>query len=469
VLVGWEGACSGFAGCTVRMVGNHRVDAAFGYTLSVSVAGLGAGSVTSSPGQIDCGSTGQSCAGKYAAGEEVTLTATPDPDSQFTGWGGTCSGWELTCTVTMDAAHSVGATFADDSPPTASIHTPGTLDGRTTATFNEAVHGVSASNFVLLPQGGGANLPASVTCRDTLGRTESCRTGDVARAVLLPQARVVPGQRYEAVLNPSGASSQVVDRAGNPAPETATPFRAATSLEESSLRSGWGWRTVHNSHADGRSYETSDVAGSSASLEFAGRTITWRTVTGPREGLARVVIDGRRRGVFDLSGTVRRLGVVRRFAGLGPGLHTIRVVVLGRRGEHGPSGRAVPIDAFQAGGSEVAPASISYRWAVRRASRASGGAYMIEDDAGASLRIRFRGTAIRWVTVKGPDQGKAAVYLDRKLHAVYDGYALARTYGVSRAIVGLADTVHTLRVVVTGKARPAASRAGVAVDALRVT
>jgi subtilisin family serine protease len=83
------------------------------HSLSVTKAGNGHGTVTSSPNGVNCGST---CSGWFASGSSVTLTATPDADSAFAGWsGGGCSGTG-TCTVTMDAAKAVTATFTDLSP-----------------------------------------------------------------------------------------------------------------------------------------------------------------------------------------------------------------------------------------------------------------------------------------------------------------------------------------------------------------
>jgi len=77
------------------------------YTLSVTKAGAGSGTVTSSPAGISCGST---CSANYAGGTNVTLTATPASGSVFAGWSGACSG-AGTCTVAMSAAKSVTATF----------------------------------------------------------------------------------------------------------------------------------------------------------------------------------------------------------------------------------------------------------------------------------------------------------------------------------------------------------------------
>jgi len=77
------------------------------YTLTVSKYGTGYGTVTSDPAGISCGSD---CTEDYTYGTVVTLTATPDEGSTFTGWSGACSGTG-TCTVTIDSAKYVNATF----------------------------------------------------------------------------------------------------------------------------------------------------------------------------------------------------------------------------------------------------------------------------------------------------------------------------------------------------------------------
>ena len=88
------------------------------YALSVTKAGTGTGTVTSSPAGIDCGST---CSAEYASGTSVTLTAAAASGSTFSGWSGACSGTEATCTVSMSEARSVTANFAlAPVPPTPS-------------------------------------------------------------------------------------------------------------------------------------------------------------------------------------------------------------------------------------------------------------------------------------------------------------------------------------------------------------
>lgn len=86
-----------------------------GQSLTVTKAGTGTGTVTSSPAGIDCGSD---CTESYATGTSVTLTATPSAGSVFAGWSGACTGTG-TCTVAMTEARSVTATFdLSADPPT---------------------------------------------------------------------------------------------------------------------------------------------------------------------------------------------------------------------------------------------------------------------------------------------------------------------------------------------------------------
>ena len=64
--------------------------------------------ITSSPTGINCGSD---CFQAYDIDTLVTLTATPTTGSTFTGWSGACTGLDA-CTLTLDAAQSVTATFS---------------------------------------------------------------------------------------------------------------------------------------------------------------------------------------------------------------------------------------------------------------------------------------------------------------------------------------------------------------------
>jgi hypothetical protein len=111
VFGGWGGACTGLATtCMVTVDGAKKVTATFSQNFTVTVTKYGSGGVTSVPGGIDCGNT---CSADFAGGTNVTLTATPAMKFVFSGWAGACSGTS-TCTLTVDAAKSLSATFIPD-------------------------------------------------------------------------------------------------------------------------------------------------------------------------------------------------------------------------------------------------------------------------------------------------------------------------------------------------------------------
>ncbi len=90
-----------------------------GPTLTVTKAGTGTGTVTSQPPGIDCGTD---CSEEYAAapsgqGQTVVLTATPNADQTFAGWGGACQGTQTECEVVMSEDRTVSATFNGTGGP----------------------------------------------------------------------------------------------------------------------------------------------------------------------------------------------------------------------------------------------------------------------------------------------------------------------------------------------------------------
>jgi len=110
---GWTGACSGTATtCTVAMDQAQNITADFApafKTLSLSTAGSGTGTITSSPAGINCGAT---CSADFPTNTQVTLSAAAATGSTFQGWFGACTGSATTCTVTLSQAKSVNATFS---------------------------------------------------------------------------------------------------------------------------------------------------------------------------------------------------------------------------------------------------------------------------------------------------------------------------------------------------------------------
>ena len=119
------------------------------YALSVTKAGAGSGSVSSSPAGINCGA---SCSASFASGSLLTLIAAPIGSGVFTGWSGACTGTGA-CSVSMSAARSVTATFAVGTTvtPISFVNLSGTTSS--TQRFSVTVP-ARASNLVIQTSGG---------------------------------------------------------------------------------------------------------------------------------------------------------------------------------------------------------------------------------------------------------------------------------------------------------------------------
>ncbi len=81
-------------------------------SLTVSLAGTGSGTVSSSPSGISCSPT---CFASFTDGTSVTLTALAGANSSFVGWSGACTGTG-SCVLSMTSDKSVTATF-NTAPP----------------------------------------------------------------------------------------------------------------------------------------------------------------------------------------------------------------------------------------------------------------------------------------------------------------------------------------------------------------
>ena len=69
--------------------------------------------------------------GSYERGATVTVTATPKAGYELAAWGGDCSttvASSATCTLTMDAARTVSATFAERGPLSLIVVSDGSID-----------------------------------------------------------------------------------------------------------------------------------------------------------------------------------------------------------------------------------------------------------------------------------------------------------------------------------------------------
>ncbi|HEY7604887.1 MAG TPA: hypothetical protein VH760_11555 [Gaiellaceae bacterium] len=163
---GWNGCATSTATECTPGAGNVVVTVTFNPTSGVTNSTLSVtygaddpavtgdeGSVTSSgvlPDPIACGSSppGSDCTSVVPTGSVLTLFQAPAAGGVFLGWGGSCTGQSVSCTVRLDGDRQVGADWAPA--------------GGSTAQLTVAISG---SGHV---SGGGINCPSTCVANEAL-------------------------------------------------------------------------------------------------------------------------------------------------------------------------------------------------------------------------------------------------------------------------------------------------------------
>jgi hypothetical protein len=338
------------------------------------------------------------------------------------------------------AGHTTTTTHAwtvDAVAPVATIGTPpASLTPTVSVTLDEP------GTVALALRTGTTNVPATTTA-----------------TTLTPVSPLVPGQVYT-------VTATATDALGNVAPPVERTFRAPGSQQENSVAARPSWRRARWTGAQDGWFSTSHVRGASATFAFTGTSVVWYTVRGPSYGLADVYVDDVLKASRVNLYAPTLSAYTRSFSGLTNAPHTIRVVARGERGSASASGSEVAVDAFRVGRVMYASPVATWTWSRPGSSTASGGAYAVDDAAGASFAMTFRGRGIDWITALGPNMGLARVTIDGVSKGTFDGYASTARWGVRRSFGGLSDVVHTITETELGQRRAGATGSLVAVDRL---
>jgi len=249
-FAGWSGACTGTGACTVSMTAARSVTATFNssattFALTVTKAGTGSGTVTSSPAGISCGGT---CSANFSSGTSVTLSSAAASGSTFAGWSGACTGTG-TCTVSMTAARAVTATYNSSSSFALSVSKAGTGTGTVTSSPTGISCGSTCSaNYTT---GTSVTLTAAAASGSAFAGWSGACTGTGSCVLSMTAARAVT-----ATFNTSGGTGTTcanpitfTNNTGNFNTTGAACYRTNATIN------GWGC-----SNFDGRTVTVSGVA-----------------------------------------------------------------------------------------------------------------------------------------------------------------------------------------------------------------
>ncbi len=231
------------------------------------------------------------------------------------------------------------------------------------------------------------------------------------------------------------------------------------------------WSGFFHKTAVGGAYRASNASGDSATFVTpAVRRFSWLTHVGPDQGRARVVVDGRSAGSFNLYSPTAGARSID-FDRLAHRAHTVRVRVLGRKAS-ASTGTWVAVDGFgyRLGNGLTQESSPQVRydsWSAASARSASAGSYRVSATRGAKVAFAFTGRAVRWITATGPGYGRARVVVDGRGRTL-DLYRRAQHWKVAVAFTGLGTGRHRIVVKPLGRKVAASKSASVVVDAFVV-
>jgi hypothetical protein len=159
LFTGWSGVCDTDP-CTFFVDRPRSAYATFvtsNFPLTVATTGTGTGTISGGAIQCASGSTSgcSTAVANTTPATQVTLTAAPTGSSIFGGWSWPCSGLSPTCTLTLDTAKSVTASFLSGSfPLSVSVSGAGhvTGGGIDCTSFSTSGCSVTVANQVPAPQ-----------------------------------------------------------------------------------------------------------------------------------------------------------------------------------------------------------------------------------------------------------------------------------------------------------------------------
>jgi hypothetical protein len=246
-----------------------------------------------------------------------------------------------------------------------------------------------------------------------------------------------------------------------------------------------GWSSDAQGGLSGGTAAVTNAAGAQATFTFTGTSVSWIGGRSVQTGIAQVFLDGNMVSQIDTFSNTAEVQVpVFTATGLTNASHTLTIQATGQKNAAAQLAFII-VDAFDVPAATISrlqdtDPAVTYTagggWVHGDTSDLwSGGTASASVTAGDQATFTFKGTGIRWLGARGPQNGIASVSLDGTF------VSQVNTFGAGDAVhaqqvqselfkaAGLADGTHTLTIQVTGQKDPAASAAIINVDAFDVT
>ena len=192
---------------------------------------------------------------------------------------------------------------------------------------------------------------------------------------------------------------------------------------------------------------------------------------GPNQGKVKILIDGTPVETIDLYRATPQYRYKWTHQFSKPlKTHRVRIVVLHEK-RIASTGYQVCFDGFMPGSVFTDDTNYSIRfgtWSGIWNGKALGGGYRLADTADASVTFTTRGRSFQWITARGPNYGRAVIYVDGIRVATVDLYSPTQLWQESILIDNLGRGVHTVSIVVLGQNQAASGGSGVVFDGISI-
>jgi hypothetical protein len=182
-----------------------------------------------------------------------------------------------------------------------------------------------------------------------------------------------------------------------------------------------------------------------------------------------VTIDGASKPDVDLYSETPVWKSAQLYSGLKNAKHTIVIRVSGEKNPNATNTNVV-FDAFVTGLTTIQDNSrlVQYgSWKSAAATGASGGTYRSNESSGSVAKLTFTGTAVDWITTKGPKFGQAEVFVDGASQGVRDLYSPSMKWKVAFSFPASGGGLHTIEIRPMGTKNTASTGTGVVLDAFK--
>lgn len=328
-------------------------------------------------------------------------------------------------------------------------------------------------SLVRMPVVENADLTPTVTATRTATVTGTpptntpTRTPTTTRTPTSTRTPTVTGTPPTATLTPTFASTPPTNT-----PTATTPPEACngTTYDDTDTRVMYNnWRGVNDASAHGGSYRHTNVNKHSIRFRFTGKAITWLTQKRPDGGIAQVYIDGELKEEVDLYAPNVQHQFKRTYKKLGEGKHMILIRVTNDK-NNASSNTFVTFDAFKMKNNFVEDTALAVRyngWSGKTQNEAFNGGVRRSGVKSASVTFTFTGNSIAWLTARGPNFGKAQLWLDGANRGTFDLYQANAEYQVPICFTALGNTQHTIQIMPLGKKHKESSGKAIVVDGFR--